>query len=108
LTLVSFALDGKIMRRNITILTGLAATLVMLGGMSTASSAFAMGCINPKLAPSSLAQDVRPDDQHSYDQVAMLGNKCVSTTQQVPATTTKINASMAAQKPLAKAKTATY
>jgi hypothetical protein len=95
------------MRINTTVLTGIAATLVLLGGMSTASSAFAMGCINPKLAPRTLTEDVRPDDQHADDTVNKLGNKCASTAQQVPATTANLKTALV-KKPLAKVKTATY
>jgi hypothetical protein len=92
------------MRRTVSIVTGIAATIVCLGGMSVTSSAFAMGCINPKLAPMSLTQDVRPDDQHGYDQVAMQGNHCASTAQQVPASAAKLNASMNTKKIVSKTK----
>jgi hypothetical protein len=98
---------GERMRRTVSIVTGIAATIVCLGGMSVTSSAFAMGCINPQLAPTSLAQDVRPDDQHAYDQVAVQGNHCASTAQQVPASAAKLNASLATKKIAAKAKITT-
>jgi hypothetical protein len=96
------AMDGNTMRRNTTLLTGLAITIAMIGGMSTASSAFAMGCLNPNLEQKSLAQDVTPFDQSVYDKVAKLGNHCAGTTQQVKSSTANMTVPVAA--PLAKAK----
>lgn len=64
------------MARKISIVTGFAATIVCLGGMTTANSAQAMGCLNRDVPQWSLTRDIHPDRQHDYDKIAQLGNRC--------------------------------
>jgi hypothetical protein len=80
----------------------------MIGSMSSASSAFAMGCLNKKAPQTSLTQDVRPFDQHVADQVAQLGNHCPATTQKSPVSTQVMTAPAVVHVPQAKAKAPKY
>jgi hypothetical protein len=93
---------------RIKVITGLVAAVVMIGGVSTANSAFAMGCLNRQIAQKSLTEDVRPYDQWMSDKVAQQGNHCPTNAQANPASMKGITTPAPVNVSRAKANAAKY
>jgi hypothetical protein len=78
--------------RKISLFTGIVATVIGLGAVATAGSAFAEGCLTAQqqLPPISLSQDsMIPNagfgyDNDAYDAALAKGNICTTTQQSQP------------------------
>ncbi|MDR3471936.1 MAG: hypothetical protein P4M09_09640 [Devosia sp.] len=83
--------------RKFSLYLGSLALIVGLGGVSTASSAFAMGCLNPDAGTLDLTHDaMKPGagwgyDKEAVDKVLSQGNRCSVTQQSQPVSDNQLN-----------------